>query len=204
MLPHIYKVTNNINGKVYIGQTINDYGKGHGVLINRAYKKYGKENFTYDILLFCEIDDLDYYEIKSISIYKSLAEQGNGYNLDHGGNKNKKVSSLTRKKQSLSQKNKIPWNKGLKLNEEKYSIAGKKNKGRTPWNKNKTNIYSEKTIERMIQSAKDRNPYTEEYKTKMSDKISKLKWWNDGVSNTRSEIRPEGNDWVSGRVKRTL
>jgi hypothetical protein len=49
----VYKTTNKINGKKYIGS---HYGKtddeylGSGLLISRAIKKYGKENFKKEIL----------------------------------------------------------------------------------------------------------------------------------------------------------
>ena len=44
----IYKITNLINNKIYIGKdTTSDPNYfGSGLLINRAFKKYGKENFT--------------------------------------------------------------------------------------------------------------------------------------------------------------
>lgn len=49
MIFYIYKVTNIINGKYYIGQhrtkKLNDGYLGSGTNIIRAIKKYGKENF---------------------------------------------------------------------------------------------------------------------------------------------------------------
>ena len=48
----IYKITNLINGKIYIGQDSNDRLDyfGSGLLIKRAIKKYGKENFNKQII----------------------------------------------------------------------------------------------------------------------------------------------------------
>ena len=62
----IYKATNNINGKVYVGQTIfslDNRRKEHirlskanfpRYLFHRALKKYGEENFSWDILEECD------------------------------------------------------------------------------------------------------------------------------------------------------
>ena len=44
MQARVYLVTNNLNGKQYVGQTITNDRRGHGTLVTKAYKKYGKEN----------------------------------------------------------------------------------------------------------------------------------------------------------------
>lgn len=89
----IYKITNKINGKIYIGQSNNicrrwkeeKYYKGHcNSPLNRAFNKYGLENFTFEIIEECSIEELDEKEIYYISLYKSNEDEF-GYNLTSGG-----------------------------------------------------------------------------------------------------------------------
>lgn len=81
----IYKITNTINGKHYIGKHIttdlNDGYMGSGTLITKAIKKYGKENFVKEVLSFHENDhDLNLAEERAVDIYNK-----NSYNLQPGG-----------------------------------------------------------------------------------------------------------------------
>lgn len=88
----IYKITNLINNKVYIGQSINiesrwthhknyETNKSHYPLYC-AFKKYGIENFKFEIIELCSIDKLNTQEQYWINFYDSYK---NGYNLTIGG-----------------------------------------------------------------------------------------------------------------------
>jgi hypothetical protein len=50
----IYKTTNLINGKIYIGQDSNDNKNylGSGLKLKRAIKKYSKENFIKEVIVY--------------------------------------------------------------------------------------------------------------------------------------------------------
>lgn len=83
----IYKTTNLINGKIYIGlhstKDLNDGYLGSGKIVLQAIEKYGKENFKRDILEFCDKrEDLSDKEKYWINIYNAISE---GYNLREGG-----------------------------------------------------------------------------------------------------------------------
>lgn len=82
----IYKIENLINGKIYIGQSIHiekrwqEHCKASShSLIAEAIQKYGKENFSFQIIEECEQDLLNTKESEYIHSYNSLVP--NGYNI---------------------------------------------------------------------------------------------------------------------------
>lgn len=102
----IYKVTNQLNGKVYIGQTRQSLRRrwsGHciqGRLLTQAIKKYGSAQFTIQSLAFFDSkEDCNRAEIWFISYFSSLAPYG--YNLETGGNAKTEVHPATKEKLRL-------------------------------------------------------------------------------------------------------
>jgi hypothetical protein len=92
----IYKITNLINGKFYIGQSIDinyrfyehiiGVGLNHNSAIDAAIKKYGKENFSYEILEKC--DKADVFERERYwaeTVYGGQCYAPLGYNIDRAG-----------------------------------------------------------------------------------------------------------------------
>lgn len=84
---HIYLTTNNVNGRKYVGMT-NGNNKdyiGSGVLIKQAIWKYGKENFTKQILMECETEE-ELREAEEFFISElNAVEDQSFYNLHEGG-----------------------------------------------------------------------------------------------------------------------
>lgn len=83
----IYKLTNTVNGKAYVGQTIQAFKKRIGQhrnnrksFIGQAIRKYGWENFKAEILEECSsYEELDEREKYWIAFFNTMVP--NGYNL---------------------------------------------------------------------------------------------------------------------------
>src|ERR1700761_830172 len=135
----IYKITCP-NGKMYIGQTTQEFGKrmnqhkneanhpdrgGCRALYN-AIRKYGWDNFVKEIIHECSVEELDSLEQYYIENFNTMVP--NGYNLLSGGNKNKKASDETREKirQAIIHRRQNPetksWPKYLNLSKGRPAI----------------------------------------------------------------------------------
>lgn len=114
----IYKITNKINNKCYIGQSTNlksrisshkSMLKNHNEdndLLNKATKKYGYENFKIEIIKYCKEEELDLYEQYYIDYYKSHKKE-NGYNIELGGSTHKHLSKEQIEKMKKTKKGKL-------------------------------------------------------------------------------------------------
>jgi len=131
----IYKITNFVNNKCYIGRSKNiekrfkehKNSKKQNHLYN-AFKEYKLENFKFEIIKECNESDLSFYEIIYIRLYCSWNPKY-GYNKTYGGEnnghltketykkisnslKNQKISKEIKTKMSLSQKNRHYYTNG--------------------------------------------------------------------------------------------
>ena len=91
MICGIYKIQNLINNKVYIGQSIDIKTRWYkhkcaqdDFYIHKALRKYGINNFSFEILEECSQEELNKKEKYYIQFYNSLIP--NGYNMIEGGN----------------------------------------------------------------------------------------------------------------------
>jgi group I intron endonuclease len=177
----IYKSTNKINGKVYIGQTTQTLEKrikGHikesRIDNNRPFmlsiNKYGSDNFTFEIIdTSNNIDELNEKEIYWIDFYNSISP--NGYNIT-GGGQGKKMIKTKELGRRISEglKNSEKWQtllkdeEYLKKREEKF-INFAKGKKFSPehkekiWEKNKERIikFNKSTSKKWIVVDKENN-----------------------------------------------
>lgn len=144
MISGIYLITNKINNHMYVGGSIDierrfrEHKRGADAntqAIDRAILKYGKENFTYQIITELPADwevitKHEKYWIKFYNTFKNT----NHYNLTNGGDFFI-MSPESRRKISESMKGE---------NNPMY--------GKEPWNKGKTGCYSNETIQKMSEA----------------------------------------------------
>ena len=129
---YVYKITNTINNKSYIGISIYEpekgriedhlSGRGNRIIAN-AVEKYGKDAFTYEILEENVFDELlRDLEVVYIANYNTVAPHG--YNLTHGGGGTGKHSEVSRRKNSEA-------HKGKRLSPEHRRKISEGNRGKT-------------------------------------------------------------------------
>lgn len=175
----IYKTINLINGKIYIGKSINNIKSylGSGKLIKAAIKKYGKDNFKKIIIDHAESEnELNEKEIFWIKFFNST-DKNIGYNIHKGGNGNsfvnrkneKEIRLLLSEYGKLKTGNKNPFY-GKTHSEETKKIIGSKNKIHSL---NLVNLLSKDERKQKFGNPKEKNPmwgkkHTEEAKLLMS------------------------------------
>jgi group I intron endonuclease len=151
----IYKCVNNVNNKIYVGFTHKKIEKriiehksavrnGSDYLLHKAIKKYGFENFSWEIIFesFDKKYALDELEGHFIKEFNSFYLNGFGYNMTYGGQGGmlgKTHSIQTREKMKLARKNskfKIRNPDGIGL-EKAIAKSAEVLRGKPSWNKGK-------------------------------------------------------------------
>lgn len=189
----IYLTTNLINNKKYIGKDSNNNPEylGSGILLRKAIKKYGKENFKKEILETCSnTNDLNEKEKYFIKMYLAV-ESDDFYNIHVGGDGGNLIAGKTNdekneifKKISESNKGKL---KGVKRSPESIEKGVKtlkesiKNKKYIPWNVGISRPNSEDTKIKISHSKKgkkiniiDRDKFRRSAETRKNNGNDKL------------------------------
>ena len=135
----IYKITNSVNGKIYIGKTFKTpelrfrvHSRGY-FAISRAIKKYGLSNFTLSVIDNADNPaELSCKETMWIELFGSFGPRG--YNLTVGGEGvlGLKFSEESRKKLSESHRGQIAWNKGKPFSIESRRRMSESHKNQKP------------------------------------------------------------------------
>ena len=182
----IYILENTINGKSYVGQTVNTFDHrfkehrwGDISIISSAIKKYGWDNFK-RYQYYIPENLLNYFEIEMIKKINSLVP--NGYNLEKGG-RGGRPSKESKIKMSLS-------HRGVKLSEEHKIKIGLSQIGRIGPMVGKTQTEeAKKKISRAL-VGREKPERTEEHKRN----ISKAK------KNPSKETRRKISEAGKGRI----
>lgn len=95
----VYKTTNSLNGKYYIGghstKTLSDSYLGSGHLLKRAIKKYGSEAFSREVL-FCAFSKDAAFEVERELVTLEFTLDPNTYNLCIGGKGHRGLTKRSR------------------------------------------------------------------------------------------------------------
>lgn len=175
----IYKITNILNGNIYIGYTsleidkrfkLHKKSKAKNMPIVNAIKKYGEENFKIELI---EEHETKHEAVKrEIDIIAELSPQ---YNVhvggtggprfgDQNGMFGKKHSKEWRENKSIDMTGSNNHMYGKKHSEESIHKMRQSRLGKEPWNKGKKGVYSRNTLSKMSK------PKTEEHKNKLRKK----------------------------------
>jgi group I intron endonuclease len=178
----IYKITNKVNGKIYIGQTIKSLEHRKQQHINCAKRKvdrhlyhsmnkYGIDNFIFEEIDHTDnLKDLNYLETYYIIKYDSVR---NGYNMSYGGDNNIMFTDKT----------KIKHDKIMRSDEVRNKIS------------------------QSMKQYRQKNPFTEEHRKKLSQ--AAMGNHNFGTGDTRSiacycidenEIRYDFHSYKDGGI----
>lgn len=206
----IYKITNSVNDKCYVGQTIQNPDfrfrqhlqeskyPARSSCFHRAIKKYGKENFNIEILIFCKdqksLNDMEDYMINHHKALRPL-----GYTLRGSLSKTGVISEEMLKKMSDSHLGKIPWNKG------KTGIFSKETLLKIS-NSKKGSTLSKEAREKISKVHKGRK-ISEEQRAKISRFRTGIKYKEETrrlLSLQRGSVRIKRDDGVSIKIYECL
>lgn len=202
----IYLIVNLVNGKMYVGQTIqplkrrfNDHAKCKTTIIGRAIRKYGRQNFRCEILKCCATKaELDAWEKFFIAVLKTKSPYG--YNLTDGGEgvSGRKCSPETSAKIAAARRGEKNPNYGKPMPDEQRAkiaaaLTGKK---RTPEHCAKLSAAKigkplpSETIAKMslAQSGKNSHNYGKPVAHETSAKISAANRGNSPFKNLLAEF----------------
>lgn len=201
----IYKITNQINNKVYIGSSINlekrwvnhkcllKNLKHSNAKLQRAVNKYGLNNFIFEIILVCESDELLKFEQYYIDLFTSyklgyniLSKAKNSLGYHHTKETLEKMSALKKGRQ-LSKKHCEALSeakKGKKFSEEHKKNLSKALTGR---------VIKSETCQKISKANKGK-VHTQETK----QKLSALRVGKKRSEETKEKMRMA---WVKRRLK---
>jgi len=214
---YLYKITNLINNRFYIGvhktKNINDGYMGSGKIIKQAIERYGIENFKKEILeTFTDTEAMLKREKQIVT--EDFLSRNDVYNLRKGGDggfdyitKNKlnltpEVLKRRALSISLSHKNKPRIYVGTKHTDKTKKVMSEKRKhffengGEHPKGM-LGKKHDEQTKKHVSEILKIKGSMIG--KKGLNHPAGGTKWYNNGIKHIRTEIHP-GLGWFEGRI----
>jgi hypothetical protein len=211
MINYLYKITNLVNNKIYIGvhrtDNIDDGYMGSGKIIRYAVRKYGIENFKKEILEYFDTHE-EAFVRERIIVNEEFLNRKDVYNIKPGGKGGFNIEDARQgsKLGGEAYKDKVKSLDGLELEEYKKRMLNQSQKG--------VRVFKEKYKEYggiWWQSSFKDKKHTDETKKKMSgprpqscgEKSSQYgtMWITDGIINKKVkkdiDILP---GWKKGRI----
>lgn len=178
----IYQIVNLINDTRYIGSATNlslrekqhdiclKGNRHHNSYLQRAYNKYGKENFEFQIILYCDKKDLIFYEQIAINIFDFKTEL---YNISPTAGNTLGVKFSIESKKNMSIKR-----KGIKLSPETCLKMSESKKGEKHHN------YGKKAS---IETRQKQSDWQKNMSTELRERLTNLKKLRCGKNNSKSK-----------------
>lgn len=167
----IYKITCMPTGKMYIGSALNfrkrfkdhrsllNLGNHHSIKLQRAWNKYGKDSFNFEIILACSKENLIWYEQLVMDAYQAVKR---GFNVcPIAGN----CAGVIPSAESRSKKSRT-------MSGRKFSDEHKKNLSIAA--KQRSSEYISSSISRLARVNTGRN-HTEAHKQKISEGVRRAR-----------------------------
>jgi group I intron endonuclease len=199
MMSYIYKTTNLINGKIYIGKSSKDDPSylGSGIIIKEAIQKYGVENFIREIIEYCSDDVIDQREIFWIDQMNARI-RGIGYNIAPGGFGGDNTTTHPNKEVIVAKRTSglKEWHSSLSDEEKKERAKNISNAKKGKSNGREGYTHPEETIEKMRTSALNRDK-SDEWKISHMAAMAKRR----GTSLVKKYKRIEVNGVIYESVK---
>lgn len=201
MIGYIYKTTNKIDNKIYVGKKYGIFDNnyyGSGKILLQALKKYGRDNFSCEVLKYCEtenqLNESEIYFIRELKPQYNIASGGTGgdtlklANTEHKQNVfDRRSQSLKKKWSSLSVEQKKEWSDSIS--------AGKKGKASHRPN---YRHHSDEVKKRISESNKiAASIKSDEIKQRQRDAMAR----RAGIPNTACYKRVEFNGVIYDSVK---
>jgi group I intron endonuclease len=217
MFYYLYKITNLVNNRFYIGvhktKNIEDGYMGSGKILRQAIEKYGIENFQKEILEYFS-DSKSMLKREKEIVTEEFLSRSDVYNLRKGGDggfdfitKNKlnlTPEALQKRGRSIKMSHKLKPRTyvGVKHSEETKKLLSEKRKdffesgGEHPKGM-LGKKHKEETKKHVSKLLKEKGSMIG--KKGLEHPVGGTKWYNDGVNHLRSDKHP-GEGWIEGRI----